>query len=51
VAEDMHGLWTACALGSRGLCWAALAGELIAAALEDEPMPLERELCRRIAPR
>jgi len=45
----MDGVWAACAFGSRGLAWAALAGEIIAATLEDAPMPLERELCRRIA--
>jgi len=45
----MDGVWAACAFGSRGLCWAALAGEIIAANLADEPAPLERELCRRIA--
>jgi len=47
----MDGVWAACAFGARGLCWAALAGELIAAALDHAPMPLEGELCRRIAPR
>jgi len=47
----MDGVWTACAFGARGLCWAALAGEIIAAALSHAPMPLERELYRRIAPR
>jgi tRNA 5-methylaminomethyl-2-thiouridine biosynthesis bifunctional protein len=30
--------------GSRGLTWAALAGELLASLIEDEPLPLEREL-------
>lgn len=45
------GLWLACAFGSRGLSWAPLAGDLIAAGLNGEPLPLERELIRKIAPR
>ncbi len=45
------GLWLACAFGSRGLTWAPLAGDLIAARLNHEPLPLERELMRKIAPR
>ncbi|WP_066458131.1 FAD-dependent 5-carboxymethylaminomethyl-2-thiouridine(34) oxidoreductase MnmC [Castellaniella caeni] len=42
------GLWLACAYGSRGLTWSALAGDLIAARLAAEPWPIERELQRRI---
>jgi tRNA 5-methylaminomethyl-2-thiouridine biosynthesis bifunctional protein len=45
------GLWLACGYGSRGLTWSALGGEIIAASLNNEPMPLERELMRTIAPR
>ncbi|NYT86276.1 FAD-dependent 5-carboxymethylaminomethyl-2-thiouridine(34) oxidoreductase MnmC [Pollutimonas harenae] len=45
------GLWMACAFGSRGLSWAALAGDVIAAQLHGEPVPLERELLQKIAPR
>lgn len=45
------GLWVACAYGSRGLTWSALAGEIISGMLNDEPLPLERELLRAIAPR
>ncbi len=45
------GLWLACAYGSRGLTWSALAGDIIAARLSDEPAPLERDLLRAIAPR
>jgi tRNA 5-methylaminomethyl-2-thiouridine biosynthesis bifunctional protein len=44
------GLWLACAYGSRGLTWSALAGDIIAAQLNQEPLPLERELLRAIAP-
>ncbi|WP_322996625.1 FAD-dependent 5-carboxymethylaminomethyl-2-thiouridine(34) oxidoreductase MnmC [Castellaniella sp.] len=42
------GLWLACAYGSRGLSWSALAGDLMAARLDDEPWPIERELQHRI---
>jgi len=45
------GLWLACAYGSRGLTWSALAGDIIAARLNQEPLPLERDLLRAIAPR
>ncbi|HUH40643.1 MAG TPA: FAD-dependent 5-carboxymethylaminomethyl-2-thiouridine(34) oxidoreductase MnmC, partial [Castellaniella sp.] len=44
-------LWLACAYGSRGLSWSALAGEVIAAQWAQEPVPLERELLARIGPR
>ncbi|RTZ44750.1 FAD-dependent oxidoreductase [Candidimonas sp. SYP-B2681] len=49
--DDMPGLWLACAYGSRGLSWSSLAGDVIGAMLNDEPLPLERELLRKIAPR
>lgn len=45
------GLWLACAYGSRGLSWSALAGDIMAAGLHQEPVPLERELLQKIAPR
>jgi len=45
------GLWLATGYASRGFSWAALAGDLAAAALEGEPLPLERELAQAIAPR
>lgn len=54
MVDDVHGetgLWLTCAYGSRGLSWAALAGDVIAARLGNEPVPLERELLRRISPR
>ncbi len=49
--DGAPGLWLACAYGSRGLSWAALAGDVIAAGLSREPLPLERDLLRRISPR
>lgn len=45
------GLWLACGYGSRGLSWSALAGDMLGAALDAEPAPIERELARRIRPR
>ena len=45
------GLWLACAYGSRGLSWSALAGEMLGAELDAEPAPIERELARRVRPR
>jgi len=45
------GLWLACAYGSRGLTWSALAGDIIGAQMDGEPVPLERDLLGKIAPR
>jgi tRNA 5-methylaminomethyl-2-thiouridine biosynthesis bifunctional protein len=49
--EGAPGVWLACAYGSRGLTWSALAGDIIAAALHHEPLMLERDLLRAVAPR
>ncbi|WP_397475291.1 tRNA (5-methylaminomethyl-2-thiouridine)(34)-methyltransferase MnmD [Pusillimonas sp.] len=49
--QGVQGLWLACAYGSRGLTWSALAGDLLAASLDAEPLPLERSLQRAVAPR
>jgi len=46
----LPGLYLSAAHGSRGLTSAPLAGELLASAICDEPPPLERDLCRAIAP-
>ena len=54
VIGQVHGLddiWLSCAFGSRGLTWAPLAADLLAATLEGEPLPLERSLQRAVAPR
>ena len=48
---DAPGLWLATAYASRGLSWSALAGDVIGAALDNEPLPLERDLLAAIAPR
>lgn len=39
--EDAPGLWACCGLGSRGLTFAALCAELLAARLHGEPLPVE----------
>ncbi|MNC84928.1 tRNA 5-methylaminomethyl-2-thiouridine biosynthesis bifunctional protein MnmC [compost metagenome] len=44
------GLYGAFAYASRGLTWAALGGELIACAAEDEPLPVEGDLADAIDP-
>jgi len=45
------GLWLATGYASRGLTWSALAGDLIGATLEGEPLPLEQDLLAAITPR
>lgn len=44
VGEVAPGLWVSTAMGSRGLTFAVLAAELLAARLHGEPLPLERKL-------
>jgi tRNA 5-methylaminomethyl-2-thiouridine biosynthesis bifunctional protein len=44
------GLYCAAGFASRGLVWAALAGEIIASMLEREPLPLEGDLADAIDP-
>ena len=46
----LPGLHSLLALGSRGLAWAPLAAELLAAQLNNEPLPLERDLWDAIDP-
>ena len=46
----LPGLYASFALGSRGLTLAPLAGELIAAQLEGEPWPVERDLAAALDP-
>lgn len=36
--------------GSRGLCWAAAAAELLASQIEGEPLPLEKDLVAAVDP-
>jgi tRNA 5-methylaminomethyl-2-thiouridine biosynthesis bifunctional protein len=44
LAEVGQGLWVSTAMGSRGLTFAALCAELLAARLHGEPLPLEQKL-------
>jgi tRNA 5-methylaminomethyl-2-thiouridine biosynthesis bifunctional protein len=48
IADGVYGAF---AYGSRGLIWAALAAELIAAELEGEPLPIEGKLADAMHPR
>lgn len=49
--EDVpDGLWLSTAMGSRGLTFAALAAELIAARVHGEPLPLARKLALALSP-
>jgi len=50
VGKLGEGVYGAFAYGSRGLIWAALAAELIAAQLEGEPLPLEGKLADAMHP-
>ena len=46
----MSGLYLDTAHGSRGLSSAPLAAELLASQICGEPPPLDRQLCRALAP-
>jgi tRNA 5-methylaminomethyl-2-thiouridine biosynthesis bifunctional protein len=50
LRDALPGLWLATAFGGRGLLWSVLAAELIAAAIEGEPAPVERSLADRLCP-
>ena len=50
VGKLGEGVYGAFAYGSRGLIWAGLAAELIAAGLEGEPLPLEGKLLEAMDP-
>ncbi len=43
------GLWLSTAMGSRGLSFAVLSGELLAARLHSEPLPLELRLAQALS--
>lgn len=43
-------VWAATAMGSRGLTFAALCGELLAAHLNGEPLPIEKRLAEALWP-
>jgi tRNA 5-methylaminomethyl-2-thiouridine biosynthesis bifunctional protein len=46
----LEGLYGAFGYASRGLTWAALGGEIVASAVEGEPLPLEGDLADAIDP-
>jgi tRNA 5-methylaminomethyl-2-thiouridine biosynthesis bifunctional protein len=48
VGELAPGLWISTAMGSRGLTFAPLCAELLAARLHGEPLPLERKLAEAL---
>lgn len=43
------GLWVCTGLGARGATWAPLCGELLAAQLHQEPLPLDAQLARALS--
>ncbi|MBL8365725.1 MAG: FAD-dependent 5-carboxymethylaminomethyl-2-thiouridine(34) oxidoreductase MnmC [Comamonas sp.] len=48
VSADRPGLWVSTAMGARGLTRAVLCGELLAAWLHQEPLPLDAKLARAL---
>ena len=46
----LPGLWMATGFGGRGLLWAVLAAEVLAARLEHEPLPITHDLVAAIDP-
>jgi tRNA 5-methylaminomethyl-2-thiouridine biosynthesis bifunctional protein len=48
VGEVMQGLWLCTAMASRGLTFAPLCAELLAAQLHEEPLPLNARLTRAL---
>ncbi len=48
LGEVEPGLWVSTAMGSRGLTFAALCGELLAARVHGEPFPLDRRLAQSL---
>ena len=48
--EDRFGLYVAAGYASRGVVWAGLLGEALADLMTGQPLPLELELIRAIAP-
>jgi tRNA 5-methylaminomethyl-2-thiouridine biosynthesis bifunctional protein len=48
VGEVEPGLWVCTAMGSRGLTFAALCAELLAARLHGEPLPLDARLAQSL---
>ena len=49
-ADDLKGVWVCSGLGSRGLTFAALCGEVLAARLHGEPLPITQKLADALLP-
>lgn len=51
IAEVPHHphLWVATAYASHGMTWSSLAGDIIGASLEGEPVPIEKDLLGAVA--
>jgi tRNA 5-methylaminomethyl-2-thiouridine biosynthesis bifunctional protein len=50
AVEGPAGLYVAAGYASRGVVWAGLLGEALADQVTGQPLPLEIELVRAIAP-
>ena len=48
-SDRLPGLWLSAGMGARGISLAVLCGELIAAWLDNEPLPLEASLAKHLA--
>ena len=48
--ENVPNVWVSSGMGSRGLSFAALCAELLAARLHGEPLPLEQRLADALLP-
>lgn len=50
AVSGQTGLYVAVGYGSRGVVWAGLLGEALADLMTEQPLPLERDLMRAMAP-
>ncbi len=48
-SESLPGLWLSAGMGARGISLAVLCGELVAAWLDNEPLPIEASLSQHLA--
>ena len=49
AVDEEQTLWAVAGLASRGLTWSSLAGDLVAATLNGEPLPLETDIIDKIS--
>lgn len=49
AVDEQESLWVVAGLASRGLTWSSLGGDLIAATLNGEPLPLETDIIDKIS--